>query len=367
LNVLRVGIVGTGFIARPHAQALRALREIWGDEVPAVELVAACDEDSRMVRTFAGRFGVARVATRWQDVTRDPAIDAVLVLVPNDLHAPVALDALRHGRHVLCEKPLALTVADAAALVEAADTAGTAAQVAFVYRAWPAMQLARALVAEGEIGEPFEFRGHFLHDYALDPTAPHTWRFSRERAGAGSLGDLGSHIIDLARSLMGEVEAVTAARLRTVVSERPCVGGGTLAVDVDDLADLWLTFESGAVGTIRVGWAAAGHQTDIGFEVLGDAGAVRFFWARANELTVVSERGGAVRRVALGPRHPGSLWPVPGVGLAWADAFVLGARAFVHAIAAGTPATPTLRDGLRVVELVEEARSLASDSIRPPQ
>jgi predicted dehydrogenase len=167
---------------------------------------------------------------------------------------------------------------------------------------------------------------------------------------------------------MGEIEAVTAARLRTIVRQRSSPAGGTRVVDVDDMADLWLTFESGAVGTIRTGWAAAGHQTDIGFEVLGDAGAVRFSWERANELTVISGHGGPVRRIALGPRHPGSLWPVPGVGLGWADAFVLSAEAFVRAIAGGTPATPALRDGLRAVELVEEARSLAAArSIRPGQ
>ena len=366
MSVLRVGVVGTGFIARPHAQALRALREIWGEELPAVELAVACDEDPRLAREFAARFGVGRVVTRWEEVTRDPSLDAVLVLVPNDLHAAVALDALRHGKHVLCEKPLAHTVADAAAIVDAGDAAGTVGQVAFVYRAWPAMQLARALVQAGEIGELFEFRGHFLHDYALDPTHPHSWRFSRERAGAGSLGDLGSHVLDLARFLAGDIADVTAARLRTIIPERPGPDG-MRAVDVDDLAELWLTFSNGASGTLRTSWAAAGHQTDIGFELLGDAGSIRFRWDCANELAVTSGRGDAARRIALGPQHPGALWPVPGVGLGWGDAFVLNARAFLRAIADGVPATPSLRDGLRAAELVEAARSLALESIRRPQ
>jgi predicted dehydrogenase len=367
---LRIGIVGAGFIARPHAQALRALREIWGAEMPSIELAVVCDENAELARAFATRFGAGRVTARWQDVTRDDALDAVLVLVPNDLHAPVALDALRHGRHVLCEKPLAESPEAAAALLAAAEDAPTAAQVAFVYRAWPAVRLARELVVAGEIGRLLEFRGRFLHDYALDPDHPFSWRFSCARAGAGSLGDLGSHVIDLARFLAGEIAAVTAARTRTIVAARPGPDGRLCPVDVDDAAELWLAFEGGAVGTIHTSWAAAGHRTDLAFELLGDAGSLRFCWQRPNELVVTSAGGpeglGADRRITLGPAHPGALWPVPGVGLGWAEAFVLNARAFALAVTGRAPVTPSFRDGLRAAEVVAAAAALAGSGAGRP-
>jgi predicted dehydrogenase len=358
--LIRIGVVGTGFIARPHLQALRALPEIWGADVPRIDLSVACDERRAVAEEAARRHGIARVVDDWRRVTGDPEVDAVLVLTPNDLHAPVAIDALRHGKHILCEKPLADTVESAAALCAAARAAGTAAQVAFVYREWPAVRLARALVAAGEIGSPLAFHARFYHDYALDRAHPRSWRFERARAGAGSIGDLGSHLIDLARTFMGEVGAVQA-RTRTVIPARP--GGG---VDVDDAADVWLEFAGGATGSLATSWVAAGHKTDIAFEILGEHGSIRFAWQRANELDVVSGDLDAVRSIAIGPAHPGALWPIAGVGLGWADAFVPAARAFVDAAAGRPVSAPTFEDGLAVAEVVAAAigssRPLAAEA-----
>ncbi|HWK28311.1 MAG TPA: Gfo/Idh/MocA family oxidoreductase [Solirubrobacter sp.] len=367
--MLRIGIIGAGFIARPHVQGLRALREIWGSALPGVELAAVCDERPELAQAFADRFGIPRVAGDWHELTGDPRLDAVLVLVPNDLHVPIALDALAHGKHVLCEKPLAPTAAAAADLVRAALEAGTVAQVAFAYRCWPAVQHARDLVATGEIGEVVAFRGRFLHDYGLDPAHPYSWRFSRARAGAGALGDLGSHVIDLARVLVGEIAGVAAARTRTLIAERADADGRRQPVDVDDAAELWLDFDTGATGAIDVGWAAAGHRTDIAFELHGRSGALSFAWGRGGRLELWSGRGPegleGGRTVELGPHHPGALWPVPGIGMGWGEAFVLTAREFVRAIAGEPAGAATFYDGLRAAEVVEAAQAVAAAAPAP--
>jgi predicted dehydrogenase len=353
-------MVGAGFIARPHSEALGRLAATYGSALPRVERVAICDADGPLAERAATRYGWARSTTDWREVTRADDVDAVLVLTPNDLHCAIAVDAAHHGKHVLCEKPLAERVETARAMRDAVAETGVVHRVAFVYRHWPAMRLARELVDEGAIGRVLRLRAHFFHDYALDRELPATWRFSRERAGAGALGDLGSHAIDLALHLAGDVDRVLA-RSRTVVPERPAPGGHAPAVpvDVDDATDLWLEHAGGAVGGVEVSWLASGHKTDLAFELQGDEGALRFTWTRSNELRVSA--GDGLRTIVIGPEHPGAeaFWPVAGVGLGWADAFVLAAHDFVAAIAGERSDGPDFHDGLRVAELVAAAQRSA--------
>jgi predicted dehydrogenase len=356
-----VGIVGgAGFMGRLHSLAYGSVRAIYGDGLPRVERRRLADVRIGPAQVAAARYGWAEATDDWRDITRADDIDLVDIVTPNDAHAEIAIDAARHGKHVLCEKPLAGDAETAAAMAMAAAASGGVHQVGFVFRAWPAMALAKQYILEGRLGRALYFRGHFFHDYALDPMLPFSWRFRRDVAGAGALGDIGSHVLDLARYLMGDVERVLG-RSMTFLGERPRPEGGVARVDVDDATDLLLEFTGGARGSVQVNWSAAGYKTDLGFEVWGDRGSVRFSWQQPNELLFYScadepdSRG--YRTVILGPEHvrAEAFWPTPGLGLGYADAFAISVSDLLTAIRDRRPAAPGFADGLRVAEVIEAA------------
>jgi predicted dehydrogenase len=353
---------------KAHSQAYASLRGLYGDAVPQVQQRRVFDIDGAAAQRAVDRHGWSERASDWRAITRADDIDVVDIVTPNDAHAQVAIDAARHGKHVVCEKPLAHDLRAAQEMLEAVRDAGVLHQVGFVYRKWPAVRLAKRLVAEGAIGPPREFRGHYFHDYAADPGIPLGWRGCRARAGAGSVGDIGSHVIDIARYLVGEVTRVVA-QSRTHVTRRPSDGtrGRHVDIDVDDATSLLVQFESGASGVIEASWAATGYKTDLRFEVTGDDGALRFSWQRLNELDVYlsPERPDVAgfRSVVIGPQHAGAdaFWPVPGQGMGWGDLFVLATHDLVQAIAGGRPVVePSFEDGIRAMAVVAAAQESAA-------
>jgi predicted dehydrogenase len=252
-------------------------------------------------------------------------------------------------------------------MLDAVDAAGVIHQVGFVYRKWPAMTLARELIDAGRLGRPTNFRAHYFHDYARDPQLPATWRFNAARAGAGSVGDIGSHLIDLARYLVGEVRCVIA-RSRTLVDERPdesIDSDARVGVTVDDATDMLVDFDDDvATGVIQTSWLNTGYKTDLAFEVTGEKGALRFSWQRPNELQFYAQEDQTVagfRSIVLGPPHSGAhaFWPVAGQGLGWGDAFVISAHDFVRAVSEDSAASPSFADGLRAAEVVAAAQRSA--------
>jgi predicted dehydrogenase len=248
----------------------------------------------------------------------------------------------------------------------AVSQAGVVNQVGFVFRKWPAMALARQLVEAGELGEILHFRGHYFHDYALDPALDMGWRVQRATAGAGSIGDLGSHLIDLARYIVGEVGRVHA-RSRVIWPRRPMVGSDAVLVDVDDASDILLEFESGATGLLQTNWMAAGYKTDIAFEALGDKGSLRFTWRRNGELQFYSHRDPTrlqgFRTIHVGPEHPGAerFWPVAGQGLGYGDAFTILIGELLRCVQHQVPAAPSFLDGLRAAEIVDAAQQSSTE------
>ena len=201
---MRVGLVGAGFMAKTHSLAYRAAQLLYGQDLPHVEQVRIADIDRDTAQRAAAAFGWREGTDDWREITRAEDIDLVDIVTPNNTHAEIAIDAAKHGKHVLCEKPLASTLDDARQMNEAAATAGVLTQVGFVFRAWPAMAFAKQLIETGRIGRVHQLRAHYFHDYALDPAFSMGWRTDRAIAGAGSLGDLGSHVIDLPADLVGE-------------------------------------------------------------------------------------------------------------------------------------------------------------------
>jgi predicted dehydrogenase len=369
---VRIGIVGSGFMLKAHTLAYRNLAPIYGEALPPVDLRRVFDLDGSAAREAVRRFGWGAAADDWREITRGEDIDLVDVVTPNDAHAEIAIDAARHGKHVLCEKPLANELSTAREMVRAVVDAGVIHQVGFVYRRWPAVRLAKRLVEAGCIGRVRMFRGHYFHDYAADPAVPLGWRGSMAKAGAGSIGDVGSHVIDLGHHLVGDIASVAAAS-RTFIPSRPrtpaAEAGADVAVDVDDATAVLVEFGDGASGVIEASWMATGHKTDLSFELTGEVGAIRFSWQRSNELAVYSDAGtpgtAGFRRIVIGPQHEGAdaFWPVAGQSMGWGDAFLLAARDLVAAVAGEdrVGARPSFVDGLRAMEVVTAAQESAGD------
>jgi predicted dehydrogenase len=342
-----------------HSVAYRNAAMLFGREVPAVDLAMVTDFDPLLAERARHDWGWSQSVMTWQEVTASPDVDVVDICTPNDTHVTIALDALERGKHVLCEKPLAIGTADALRLCRAAAATDRVTRIGFVYRQWPAVAMARRLVDEGVIGDIRTARARFLLDYNSDPDVPMSWRFDQTKAGAGALGDVGSHCIDLLQYLVGPISSV-AGRMQTFITRRRTHDGQLVNVTVDDQTEILADFECGATGTILASWAATGHKCDLGFELIGSRGSVVFSWEQSNQLYYydsadpVDRRG--FRTILVGPVHPGAdgIHTVAAQGLGYNDAFAIAARNTLKAIAAGTQgSSPSFVDGLRVAEVTD--------------
>ncbi len=359
MDAVRVGLVGAGFMGKIHSVAYRNAAMLFGAEIPGVDCVVATDFDPALAERAVREWGWSRSVASWQEVNAAEDVDVIDICTPNDTHLAIALDALQRGKHVLCEKPLALDGNDAHRLCQAALTTDRVTQVGFVYRQWPAVAMARRLIDDGAIGKVRTARARFLLDYHSNPGGPMSWRFDRARAGSGALGDVGSHCIDLLQYLVGPITHV-AARMQTFIDRRRGPEGALVDVTVDDQTEILAEFESGASGTILASWAATGHKCDLGFELIGSRGSVTFGWERSNELQFYdagdpADRQG-FRTILVGPAHPGAdgIHTVAGQGLGYTDAFTIAARNTLRNLAAGTVVSgPTFVDGLRVAEVTD--------------
>ena len=375
-----VGMVGYAFMGRAHSLAWNTVDRVF--DVPLrPRLAAICGRDQAAAEAAAGRFGWAAAETDWRALIARDDVQLVDICAPGDLHAPIAIAALAAGKHVLCEKPLANTLAEAEAMKAAADAAypgGTRAMVGFNYRRVPALALARQLVEQGRIGPLRHLRAVYLQDWLTDADAPLTWRMRAERAGSGALGDLGAHIVDLARYLAGDEITGVGALSATFVTERPLAGGpdtgpvgtgtgGTGPVTVDDAVVFTAQLASGALASFEATRYATGRKNSLRIELNGSAGSLAFDLERLNELEFfdASADGGVngFRRVLVTEgSHPylSGWWP-PGHPLGWEHTFTHQARDLLTAIADGAQPLPSFGDGLAVQRVLDAAaRSAAS-------
>lgn len=359
---IRVAFVGGGLIAKAHAAAQRAL-PVYFPDVPRLRPLVVCDATGELARAAAARLGFEESAAGWAETVRRADVDAVVVATPPDLHHDVVLAALAAGKHVLCEKPLARTAAEARAMCEAAEAAGVVHLVGFNLRQAPALRQARRLIREGALGEIHHVTGRYFQDHGRDPSRPMNWRYQAARAGSGALGDVGSHLIDIMRALVGEIETVAAAS-RTVVPHRPATArqeaSAATEVDVDDHTAFIARFTSGAIGTFEMSRVAAGRKNQLALEVNGSEGSLAFDWERSGELRYFAAGDAAdrqgFRRIVVGPAQPSypGLLPVAGLGVGFFEAILLQSAAFARAIAEGAPAEgATFHDGLRACEVVD--------------
>ncbi|MFE5589572.1 Gfo/Idh/MocA family protein [Streptomyces sp. NPDC056549] len=377
-ETLGVGMVGYAFMGAAHSQGWRTVGRAFDLPLRPV-LAAVAGRDATAVRAAADRHGWAAAETDWRALVARDDVQLVDVCTPGDSHAEIAVAALEAGKHVLCEKPLANTVAEAevmAAAAEAAAARGQVAMVGFNYRRLPALSYARRLIADGRLGALRHVRVTYLQDWLVDPGFPLTWRLEREHAGSGALGDLGAHAVDLAQYLAGEHLVGVSALTETFVRERPLLAGAAAglsagpgsgaygAVTVDDAALFTGRLASGALASFEATRMAAGRKNALRLEINGEKGSLAFDLERLNELSFHDHTEPAVsagfRRILVTePGHPylEGWWP-PGHGLGYEHTFAHQARDLVLAVATGTAPAPSFADGLqvqRVLAAVEES------------
>jgi predicted dehydrogenase len=374
-ETIGVGMVGTAFMGRAHSQAWRTVDHFF--DLPLVPRMAViCSRDAGRAAAAAERLGWAAWETDWKALVARDDVDLVDVCTPGSSHAEISIAALDAGKHVLCEKPLANNVAEARAMAAAAERAsarGVRAMVAFNFRRVPAVALARKLIADGRLGTIRHVRGAYIAAHAVDPDFPLVWRMRAEEAGSGALGDLGSHVVDLAQYLAGDHVTGVSAVTETFIKERPLPdgNGGRGPVTVDDAAVFVGRFAGGALANFEATRMAPGHAEGLRVEVNGERGSVIWELPRFNELQLF-EAAGAQGRATEGFRriqvtranHPyaGAWWP-DGHTIGYEHTFTHEVRDVLAAIDAGTDPVPSFADGLQVQQVLDAVqRSAAAGS-----
>lgn len=370
MKTLNVGMIGAGFMGKAHSLSFAAMPMFFwpAPAIPVRKMVADVTEEA--AAEAAKRLGFELYTADWREVVEHPDIDVIDIVTPNNSHAEIAIAAAKAGKHIICEKPLARDAAEAKAMLDAVEAAGVKHMVAFNYRRTPAVALAKKYIEEGAIGEILNFRGTYLQDWSADPNSPLSWRFQKAVAGSGALGDIGTHVIDYARYLVGEIDEVMA-ETKTWIRERPVQTSGVdklgtvkgsanaekKPVDVDDEFISLLRFSNGAVGSIeatRNGW---GRNNFLTFEIHGTLGSLYFNYENRDELRVFFANDPADRRgfrtIYTGPAHPygDGLWPIPALGIGYGETKIIETYEFFKAIAEDSEVSPNFRDGYRIAQI----------------
>jgi len=366
---LGVAVVGLAFMGRAHSHAWRNVGAFHPD-LPAVRREVLVGRDPDATAAAAADLGWERSSTDWREVLADDRVDLVDLCVPGHLHAEMAIEALGAGKHVLVEKPLANTVAEAEAMADAALAAaerGVHAMVGFNYRRIPALALARRHVEGGRIGQVRQARIAYLQDWLADDGAPMSWRLRKETAGSGALGDLASHAVDQVRSLLGQEVVRVHGDLRTFVARRDGED-----VTVDDAAWATLHTDGGAVASLEVTRMATGRKNSLQVELYGSRGGIRFDLERLNELQVCLDGASAYTSVLVTePDHPylDAWWP-PGHTLGWDSTFLSQAADLLRCLAEGRPPDPSFADGLavqRVLAAIAQSAAVSGAAVDPKE
>ena len=370
---LGVAMIGYAFMGKAHSNAWRNVASYF--DVPALEQKVLVGRDADAVSEAAAKYGWKETATDWRSVLDRDDIHIVDICAPGWMHAEIAIAALEAGKHVLLEKPLANTLAEAEAITAAARAArakGVQSMVGFNYRRVPALALAKELVSEGRLGAIRQVRAAYLQDWLADESAPMTWRLKKETAGSGALGDIASHAIDQVRFLLGDQVTEVSGRLQTFVDQRPGAEG-LEDVTVDDAAWATLTLASGAIASVEASRVATGRKNSLQIEIYGDKGALRFDLENLNELqfldaTAPAREQGFRRIVVTEPEHPylDAWWP-QGHIIGWEHTFTHEIRDLLLAIDGGTEPSPSFEDGLevqRILAAVEESAAAKSALIQ---
>lgn len=380
MKKMNIGLIGAGFMAKAHSIAYAGMPMFFwpAPAIPVKKIIA--DVDAALAKESMEKFAFETFTTDWRDIVNDPHIDVVDICTPNNVHAEIAIAAANAGKHILCEKPLSLTPEEAKEMYNTARENNVITMVAYNYRRTPAVQLAKRYIDEGALGDILDFRGTYLQDWSADPSSPLSWRFQKEICGSGALGDIGTHVIDMLRFLVGDFAKVNA-RSATYIEDRPVQSSSAdslgnikaeadtprKAVDVDDQCMFMIECKNGAFGSIEATRNAWGRNNYITFEIHGTKGSVYFNYEHRDELQVCfaddkSDRRG-FRTICTGPNHPygDALWPIPALGIGYTETKIVETYDFFKAIADGTEASPNFQDGY-AIELISDAILKSAES-----
>lgn len=372
-KTLNIAMIGGGFMGKAHAMAYASMPMFFWPAPAIPHRKVVVDVTDELAEAARQRFGFDEASSDWRAVIARDDIDVIDICTPNNVHAEIAIAAAKAGKHIICEKPLARGGEEAKAMLDAVEAAGVIHMVAFNYRRTPAVALAKKYIDEGRIGEILNFRGTYLQDWSADPDGPLSWRFQKKIAGSGAIGDIGTHVVDLAHYLVGPIAAVSALT-PTYVKTRPLQAGGVDKlgaseknanaprgeVDVDDEVVSMLKFENGAIGSLEATRNGYGRNNFITLEIHGTKGSILFNYERRDELQVMfaddpaDARG--FRTVYTGPAHPygEGLWPIPALGIGYSETKIIECYDFFKAIASGEQPSPNFADGY-LTELVADA------------
>nr|WP_314420872.1 Gfo/Idh/MocA family oxidoreductase [uncultured Erwinia sp.] len=376
-DTLNIGLIGSGFMGQAHADAIRRAALLYPNLPKTPVLYAIADQNQSMAEQAAKRFGALHAFGDWREMLQDPNIDVIDITSPNHLHHQMALEAIAAGKHVYCEKPLAVTEPQAREMAAAAREAGVKTMVAFNNIKTPAAQLAKQLIERGEIGTPVRFRGTFDQGFYNDPELPWSWRCSKELAGSGSLGDLGAHTLSVAQYLMGGVSEVCASG-QTHLKTRPVPGVDSgyaskveanaerREVENDDQMQCLVTFDSGAAGVIESSRIAAGRIFGVYWEVSGTEGTLYMDGERFNELQVFrfndDKRDRGFKTLYAGSQIPSYSaffgFDFGGGGLGYFDVKVLEVHDLVQGICRDDDCYPNFAFGWenqRILQAIEDS------------
>jgi len=368
-QAIGIGVIGMGWMGQVHARAYRQI----ADRFPEVEfrprLVICADDVSSRAADSRARLGFERFTTDWREVLANPEVQVISVTTPNNLHLEIVQAAVKAGKHIFCEKPVGRNPRETALITQAAQAAKVLTWVGFNYRWPPLVQFSKKLIADGTLGRLTHYRGRFLVDYGSNPNCALSWRFQRELAGWGTLGDLMSHVVDSALMLAGPIRRVVGNQ-RTFISERPLptVGQGTHfstgsdavkgPVTNEDYVGALVEFVSGVVGTLEVCRVAKGHGCEMAWEVDGTLGSIKWNYERMNELSIhlpdeqTAHDGHTI--IHAGPQHPhfAAFFPGPANSMSYDDLKLIEAYEFLKCVANGQQRPPGFSDMLSVAEVL---------------
>lgn len=366
---LGIGLVGYKFMGKAHSNAFSKVGMFFNPSVP-IKMKAICGRDEEWVKASAEKFRWDGYETSWKNLIDRDDIDIIDITAPSNAHKDIAIEAAKNGKHIFCEKPLALNLKDAREMLEAVQNAGVKHQIGFNYRFAPALQLAKKLIDQGKLGKIYHFRAKYLQDWIIDPEFPLVWRLDKNVAGSGSHGDLGAHLIDAARFLIGEFDKVIGVS-KTFIEERPIVekmeglsgksqdSSSRGKVTVDDATLFIAEFKSGALGSFEATRFSTGHKNDMSLEINGSKGSIKFEFERMNELQYYSTddaegvQGFRTIQVTEGVHPYMEAWWPAGHVIGYEHTFVHEMYEFIEAIAKDTSTSPDFNDGVKCSQVLE--------------
>ncbi len=369
MKKLGIAMIGYGGIGRVHALAYRALPFHYGLPADSFKIIGVATTRPETAQKAAQEIGCEVGTADYRELLGRADVDLIDCCVPNHMHKEIILAAAEAGKHIYCEKPLAMNVAEGRRMVEAVEKVGVKTQMTFNFRFFPAITRARQLVEAGFLGRVFSFRGRYYRSSYISPQKPLSWRLSKDISGGGALFDLGSHVLDLIYYLLGDFGSVQAT-LDTLIKERPLAVGSAEKgpVDVDDIALMHVRLQDNTLGLVEISRMGTGATNDLEIEIFGEQGALRFnaanpSWLEVYDMRAAEQPLGGMRgfkRIETVQRYEGQKVPDWTMTPSFTRTHAECQYQFLKAIRDGLPASPTLADGLHVQEVMEAAERSAA-------